>query len=154
MEQESNQENSAAADAAETTGGGGANNADSADSAAVTGDEAAKEPFEPHPDSDAIIESIVGVMKISRQGYSDHTAFDKKNAHFDPKSDPGNPRWYMVDVTFKEKFNRVLTLAELKTFTDKQLKDFQLLKKGNRLSIMPVSAKTWEFVYRLASQRN
>ena len=97
---------------------------------------------------------IVGVMKISRQGYSDHTAFDKKNAHFDPKSDPGNPRWYMVDVTFKEKFNRVLTLAELKTFTDKQLKDFQLLKKGNRLSIMPVSAKTWEFVYRLASQRN
>ena len=71
---------------------------------------------------------IAGVMKITRTGYPDHTAFDKKNAHFDPKSDPDNPRWYMVDVTFEEKFDRVLTLAELKTFANKQLKNFQLLK--------------------------
>ncbi len=97
---------------------------------------------------------IAGVMKITRTGYPDHTAFDKKNAHFDPKSDPDNPRWYMVDVTFEEKFDRVLTLAELKTFANKQLKNFQLLKRGNRLSVMPVNTKTWEFVYRLAFQRD
>ena len=98
-----------------------------------------------HSNCDQI--GIVGVMTIHREGYPDHTAFDKKDKHYDPKSDPDNPRWYMVDVKFKRKLKRTITLQELKS--QNLLKNMVLLRKGNRLSIMPVSEKEWNTILSL-----
>jgi len=92
---------------------------------------------------------IVGLMTIHREGYPDHTAFDKKDKHYDPKSDPDNPRWIMVDVKYKRKLKRTITLQELKTH--KKLEGMQLLQKGNRLSIMPVSKEHWDYILALES---
>jgi len=90
---------------------------------------------------------IVGIMKIVREGYPDHTAFDPKEKYYDPKSDPDNPRWYMVDVQFVRRLKRTITLAELKKY--KELQDLPLVRKGNRLSIMPVTKAQWEFILGL-----
>jgi predicted RNA-binding protein with PUA-like domain len=92
---------------------------------------------------------IVGTVRIARSAYPDHTAFDLDDKHYDPKSDPAAPRWFMVDVTFDKKFDRVVTLRELKTHSDRQLKGFALLRRGNRLSVMPVSKPHWAFILSL-----
>ena len=92
---------------------------------------------------------IVGIMTVVREGYPDHTAFDPDEKYHDPKSDPDNPRWYMVDVRYKRKLKRTITLQELKTYADGPLKDMPLVRKGNRLSIMPVTADQWEFILSL-----
>lgn len=89
---------------------------------------------------------IVGIVEIVREGYPDHTAFDPVDHHFDPKSDPAAPRWFMVDVKLVEKFPRALSLRELKQHAGDELAGFQLLARGNRLSVMPVSARHWKFV--------
>jgi predicted RNA-binding protein with PUA-like domain len=90
---------------------------------------------------------IVGIMKIAREGYPDFTAFDPEEKYYDPKSDADNPRWYMVDVRFVRKLKRIITLRELKQH--EQLKDLALVRRGNRLSIMPVSDAQWEFILQL-----
>ncbi len=89
---------------------------------------------------------IVGIVRVSREAYPDHTAFDPDDKHFDPKSDPDNPRWFMVDVTFERKLDRVITLRELKTHSELRLKGFPLVRRGNRLSVMPVSKAHWKFI--------
>jgi predicted RNA-binding protein with PUA-like domain len=89
---------------------------------------------------------IVGIMQVVREGYPDHTAFDPDAKYYDPKSDPDNPRWYMVDVKYKRKLKRNISLRELKEFAEDELADMPLVRKGNRLSIMPVSADQWEFI--------
>jgi predicted RNA-binding protein with PUA-like domain len=94
--------------------------------------------------------AIVGVCEVMREGYPDHTAFDPKSQHFDPKSNPASPTWYMVDLKAKEKFKRPVTLAELRDTPG--LQKMALLQKGNRLSVQPVSAKEWEIVYELGTR--
>ena len=91
---------------------------------------------------------IVGIMKIVKAGYPDHTAFDPTGKYFDPKSNPDNPRWYMVDVKFVRKFKRVITLDELKQHAD-ALGDMATLRKGNRLSINPVTEDQWNYILGL-----
>ena len=98
-----------------------------------------------HSNCDEI--GIVGIMTIQRESYPDHTAFDKKDKHYDPKSDPQNPCWMMVDVKYKRKLKRTITLQELKQYN--VLASMPLLRKGNRLSIMPVSKKEWDFILSL-----
>ena len=98
-----------------------------------------------HSNCDEI--GIVGLMTVAREGYVDHTAFDEKDKHYDPKSDKDNPRWIMVDVRYKRKLKHTITLAELKQH--KKLVDFQLVQRGNRLSIMPVSKNDWDFILAL-----
>lgn len=94
---------------------------------------------------------VVGIAQIAREGYPDDTAFDPKDKHYDAKSDPDNPRWYRVDVKFERKLKRLISLTELKAYQDKELADFPLLRRGNRLSIMPVSAAAWKFILSLES---
>jgi predicted RNA-binding protein with PUA-like domain len=89
---------------------------------------------------------IVGTMTVTRESYPDHTAFDPNDKHFDPKSDPQLPRWFMVDITFKEKLPRTVSLKELKDYADSTLQDFTLLRRGNRLSVMPVTKAHWDFI--------
>lgn len=87
---------------------------------------------------------VVGIARVVREGYPDHTAFDPADKHYDPKSDPDNPRWFMVDVQLVRRLRRVISLAELKALP--ALADLALLRRGNRLSIMPVSESHWRTI--------
>jgi predicted RNA-binding protein with PUA-like domain len=91
---------------------------------------------------------VVGIAEIVSGAYPDHTAFDANEKYFDPKSDPENPRWLMVDIRFVRKIRRLISLSELKTHAD-QLENFALVRRGNRLSIMPVSREHWDFILSL-----
>jgi len=90
---------------------------------------------------------IAGIMKIVREGYPDHTAFDAKEKYFDPKSDPDKPRWYMVDVRHVRTLKRIITLTELKTHDE--LSGLPLVRRGNRLSVMPIIKTHWDFILSL-----
>ena len=91
--------------------------------------------------------AIVGIMEIVREGYPDPTAFDPEARYYDPKSDPDNPRWYMVDVKYVRHLDRPIPLAELKQY--EELADLPLVRRGNRLSIMPVTKAQWDFILGL-----
>lgn len=94
---------------------------------------------------------VVGVMKIVREAYPDHTAFDPKDPHFDPKSDPAKPRWDMVDVAYVQRFARTIGLAEMRE--SKALADMLVLRKGNRLSITPVTRREWTAILRMGGRK-
>ena len=91
---------------------------------------------------------IVGICEIVSEAYPDHTAFDPNEKYFDPKSDPENPRWMMVDVKYRRKTRRMISLEEIKQHAER-LEGFPLIRTGNRLSIMPVSKDHWEFILEL-----
>jgi len=91
---------------------------------------------------------IVGIMEIARAGYPDHTAFNPDDPHYDPKSDRDKPRWYMVDVRYLRHLPRVVALRELKSHPE--LAGMPLVRRGNRLSVMPVTEDQWHFILSLA----
>ena len=87
---------------------------------------------------------IVGIMEIVKEAYPDVTAWDDTSPYFDPKSPKDHPRWLMVDVKFVKKFPKMITLEEIKNHP--QLKNMLVTRKGNRLSITPVSEKEWAYL--------
>ncbi len=87
---------------------------------------------------------IVGIVTIVKEAYPDFTAFDAQEKYYDPKSDANNPRWVMVDVKYVRKLKRTITLENLKN--NPALADMALAKKGNRLSITPVSKEEWQTI--------
>ncbi len=95
------------------------------------------------------VPGIAGIVSIVKEGYPDETAFDPKHHHYDPDSKKDSPRWFVVDVKLVRKFGRIITLDELRQHAAKRLKDFVLLRRGNRLSVMPVAKKDWDFVLTL-----
>jgi predicted RNA-binding protein with PUA-like domain len=95
------------------------------------------------------VPGIYGVTRIVREGYPDPTAFDPRHAHFDPKSDPAAPSWYVVDVELVRRFETPVTLEKLKA-NARTLGDLVVLKRGNRLSITPVTPTQWHKVLALA----
>jgi predicted RNA-binding protein with PUA-like domain len=90
---------------------------------------------------------IVGTMTIVSGAYADPTAFAPKEKYFDAKSDPENPRWLMVDVRYKRKLKRPIPLKELRHYDE--LAEMPLLRRGNRLSITPVTLDQWAFIMSL-----
>ena len=98
--------------------------------------------------SNTKVPGVVGIATVSREGYPDDTAFDPQDPHYDPKSDPDKPRWYRVDVTFERKLDRVIPLAEIKDRAD-ELEGLPLVRKGNRLSVMPVDKAHYDFILGL-----
>ena len=94
--------------------------------------------------------AIVGVIEIVREAYPDHTAFLANEKYFDTKSDPENPRWVMVDVRYKRKFKTPVTLKALKG--ERALIQMRLVQRGNRLSILPVAAKEWKHILKMAGE--
>jgi predicted RNA-binding protein with PUA-like domain len=92
--------------------------------------------------------AIVGIAEVVRESYPDHTAFDRKDSHYDPKSKPDSPTWMMVDLRAREALPKPITLAELREV--KGLEKMVLLQKGSRLSVQPVTPKEWEIVCKLA----
>jgi len=87
---------------------------------------------------------IVGIVKITRAAYPDETAFDPNSDYYDAQSKREAPRWWMVDVQLQRRLKRLVSLEELKS--DTRLAEFPLLKRGNRLSVMPVTATQWKQV--------
>ena len=95
------------------------------------------------------VPGIVGVVKILRAGYADSSATDPKSEYFDPRSDPSSPRWFCVDVQLEKKIEPIITLDELRAHEKAKLKNMLVLKRGNRLSVTPVTRDEWQFVLSL-----
>lgn len=98
--------------------------------------------------SNCDIPGVVGLATVYKEGYPDPTAFDKKSKYYDPKSDPDNPRWILVDVKFKKKFKSVVSLKDIKG--EKKLSQMKLVQKGNRLSITPVTKSEFDHILNMA----
>lgn len=92
--------------------------------------------------SNVKVPGIVGLMSVISAPYPDPTQFDPEHRYFDPKSTPENPRWVQVDVGYERHLKRLISLDELKA--DEALADLPLVRRGNRLSIMPVPADLWQ----------
>ena len=88
------------------------------------------------------VPAIVGIMKIATLPYPDPTQFDARSKYHDPKSSRDDPRWFLVDVAFERKLDRPITLQEMKQLPG--LAGFTLTRRGNRLSVFPVSEKHWK----------
>jgi len=93
------------------------------------------------------VPGVVGIAEVSKEAHTDPTQFEKKSNYYDAKSKPDDPRWSMVEVKFKKKLKRNISLTELKT--KRELKDLILLRPGSRLSVSPVSEKDWNFILGL-----
>jgi predicted RNA-binding protein with PUA-like domain len=91
---------------------------------------------------------VVGICEVAREAYPDHTAWDPASKYHDPKSTPEKPLWFMPDVRFVEKFPRIVTLSELRQTPG--LEAMALLKRGQRLSVQPVTDDEWDIIVRLA----
>ena len=91
---------------------------------------------------------IAGVAEVVKAAFPDPTQFNPESKYYDPKSPSDSPRWLAVDIKFKEKFPHLIPLATLKT--QSALAEMTLLKRGNRLSITPVSFDEWRVIMRLA----
>ncbi len=87
---------------------------------------------------------IAGTCVVVRAAYPDHTAWDPKSDHFDPRASKVNPIWYMVDVKFESKLNEILPLQVLKETPG--LENMVLCSRGSRLSIQPVTPDEWRIV--------
>ncbi len=87
---------------------------------------------------------VAGIAEIASKAYPDPTAFDKKSSYYDPKSDPENPRWLLVDVRFKADLKRYVALDEIKQIPE--CAAMRLIQRGNRLSITPVSKSEFQAI--------
>ena len=101
--------------------------------------------------SNCKVPGVVGIAEIASEAYPDPTAFDPEDSHYDPKSDPDNPRWFLVDVRFVEHLPRVVSLQEIKQQAE-QFEGFPLVRKGNRLSVMPVDQSHYQTILNMAKQ--
>lgn len=94
---------------------------------------------------------VAGLATITRASYPDHYAFDATHKYHDPKSSPDNPRWVMVDIGYAETFPGLVSLADLKA--DPALEGMLVTKRGQRLSVQPVSPEHFAHVVALGRSR-
>ena len=92
--------------------------------------------------------AVMGIAEVVKEAYADHTAFDPKDMHHDPKSTPGKPLWDMVDIKLVRIFRVPIGLDRLRQ--EAGLKRMELLRKGSRLSVQPVRPEEWKIVLKLA----
>jgi predicted RNA-binding protein with PUA-like domain len=98
--------------------------------------------------SSCAVPAIVGVAEVVRGGYPDHTAQDPRSAHYDPQATPTRPIWFMVDVAFRARLPQPLSRDQLRAHPE--LCGMQVLQRGSRLSVQPVTAAEWRNVLALA----
>ena len=96
--------------------------------------------------------AIVGTVEVVRAGYPDHTAFDPHDPHYDPKSRPEAPTWYMVDVRLVQIFPQPIPRDALRACSEAA--GMMVLQRGSRLSIQPVTREQWAAVHRLAGVKD
>ncbi len=92
--------------------------------------------------------AVVGVATVARESYPDHTAWDKRDPHYDPQSPKDDPRWFMVDLKLERTFKQPITLESLRGVA--ALKDMELLRRGSRLSVQPVSKAEFDAILKVA----
>jgi len=90
---------------------------------------------------------IAGIMKICKEAYPDTIEFGRKGKRVKPNKDIDNPTWFMVDVQYQRKLKHPITLQEVKSHA--ALADMPLVRRGNRLSVMPVTEQEWAFILGL-----
>jgi predicted RNA-binding protein with PUA-like domain len=95
--------------------------------------------------------AVVGIATVVRAAYPDQTQFDHHDTHYDPDSDPKQPRWDMVDIRLTRRLKTPLSLERL--HREPRLKHMELLRKGSRLSVQPVQPEEWETILQLERQR-
>ena len=95
------------------------------------------------------VPGIVGTASVASEAYPDPTQFDPTSDYFDAKSTREAPRWSLVDVVFERKLKRTIPLDEIKQHADALGDEFALIRRGSRLSVMPVSAGQWKFLLSL-----
>lgn len=100
--------------------------------------------------SNTAVPGIVGIAEVVREAYPDSTAWHPESKYYDPASTPENPRWDMVDVRYVRRLKRTIPLTELKGI--EALADMPLVRKGNRLSVMPVSEAHWNLILSLEDE--
>jgi predicted RNA-binding protein with PUA-like domain len=88
--------------------------------------------------------AAVGLAEVVRAGYPDRFQFEAGHKYFDPKADPDNPRWYMVDIRFVRKFAEPISITEMRETPG--LEGMELLRRGSRLSITPVTPDEWRII--------
>lgn len=97
---------------------------------------------------------IYGTIEVVRAGHPDPSQFDRKSKYYDAGSNRDDPRWYQVEVRLLKKFARPVTLEVLREHAGGALKDLVVLRRGNRLSVMPVTPAEWKFIHRLAREND
>lgn len=102
-----------------------------------------------HSNSDPL--AVMGVCEVVKEGYPDHTQFDPDNKHYDPKADPNNPTWFMVDIKLKKEFNHPVILDEIKE--NPKLKNMKLIQRGNRLSVMSLTKEEFDEIVRMSERK-
>ena len=98
--------------------------------------------------SSCAVPGVVGIARVAVEAYPDPLQFDRKSDYFDAASKQEEPRWDRVDVAFERKLERTVTLDEIKE-QDERLGDFALTRRGNRLSVLPVTAAQWKIILAL-----
>jgi len=93
---------------------------------------------------------IAGFCEITSKPYPDHTAFDPSSKYYDPKSKKEEPRWFLVDMKFRKKLPRLISLQELKEAPG--LESMMVTRRGMRLSIQPVSPAEWKVIQGMAKK--
>ena len=101
--------------------------------------------------SNATPMAVVGVAKVVKAGYPDHTAFEPTHAYHDPDSDPSDPTWFMVDIECVGPMATPVTREAMKQ--EPALADMMLLRPGSRLSVQPVTAAEWRAILALGGQK-
>jgi len=91
--------------------------------------------------------AIVGIARVVKEGYPDHTARDPRGDHFDSRTTDDNPIWFMVDVKYVATLKSPLTRDDLRRHPD--LAGMGVLKKGNRLSVQPVTSNEWKTILEI-----
>jgi len=101
--------------------------------------------------SNADPSAVVGVAHVSALAYPDHTAFDPKDPHYDPKSKVESPTWFMVDIQLDSIFQESLSLKSLRNVFG--LESMELLRKGSRLSVQPVQKAEFQIIVKLGKPK-
>lgn len=99
--------------------------------------------------SGCALPGIAGIVEIVRGAYPDETAFNRRSEYFDAGSKRESPRWYVVDVRLVRKFERLISLEELRKYQASDLAELIVLRRGNRLSVTPIAQKEWDFILSL-----
>ncbi|MGO1542276.1 MAG: EVE domain-containing protein [Luteimonas sp.] len=99
--------------------------------------------------SNTKVPGIYGIAQVASTPYPDPTQFEKKSKYFDPKSTREEPRWMLVDVGFVRKLEQPVSLATIRTRSEALGEDFALIRKGARLSVLPVTAAQWKILLAL-----
>jgi len=99
--------------------------------------------------SSCAVPAITAIVEVVRAGYPDPSAFDRRSPYYDADSERTEPRWYSVDVRLERRLERPVTLEQLRAHAAGPLEHMVILRKGNRLSVTPLTRDEWRFILSL-----